>query len=86
MVDVKFGGLWGGCCSNDIWDGFMEEYSEGLRKFCSHTRLRWEKAPRLDFGMIFGVGIWSLRKFFSVLFSIDCAKDVSDAAQVEGAI
>jgi hypothetical protein len=26
--------------------------------------LRWEMAPKLNFGVIYGVGIWLLRKYF----------------------
>jgi hypothetical protein len=46
--------------------------------------LRWKIAPRLDSGMVFGVGMWPLRIPFQYLFIyIACAMDASVAAHVE---
>jgi hypothetical protein len=40
-------------------------------------------APSLDCGMVFGVGIWPLRKPFLVLFGIACTKDASVVAHMK---
>jgi hypothetical protein len=49
----------------------MKEYYEGSGEVRSHTRLRWKMAPKLDSGIISGVGIWPLSmpfQFYLVLF------------------
>jgi hypothetical protein len=35
-------------------------------KFSGHTRFEMEDAPMLDYGMIYGVEIWPLRKPFKI--------------------
>jgi hypothetical protein len=42
--------------------GVMEEYERLSEILKSYPNLRWETAPMFDFGIIYGVDIWPLRK------------------------
>jgi hypothetical protein len=65
-VDSKFGSSWGGWCtlepSRVFGVGLWMILGRVEANFRVIPYLRWEMAPRLDFGMISDVGMWPLRK------------------------
>jgi hypothetical protein len=57
VVDLKYGSLWGGWCSNDVHGS----YEVGIWK---NIRRGWVMPPRLDFGMMW-CGYQTLKVVFS---------------------
>jgi hypothetical protein len=60
-VNSKYVSAWGGWCSSEPIGayrvGLWKNIRRGWRSLVVMLDLRWEMVPRLDFGMIFGVGI-----------------------------
>jgi hypothetical protein len=62
---------WGGWCSSEpvgaYGAGLGKNIRRGWENFAITLDLRWEMAPMLDSGIIFGVGIWPLRMLLLLL-------------------
>jgi len=60
-VESKYGSSWGGWCSSEHVGAYGVGLLKNIRKGWD---LRWKMTQRLDYDIIFGVGIWLLRKLF----------------------
>jgi hypothetical protein len=74
VVESKYESSWGGWSSSEFVGpygmGLWKNVWRGCEKFSILSNLRRKMAPKLDYGMIFGVEIWPLRKacqFYLVL-------------------